>query len=177
MWCMTTPTHEISFNQMARSFQTLSKPLVMPNSSTLGLGGLVSTKINSWPEWLIRKALVGGVSHCSFIKSQRRLQITPLMSYKTQVTKLEAQMEDQKIWPTFDLGCISAGIIHIDWGNWGWLPQDKSFLVQPKWTVISCGVVSWVHHDVAGRRWGICKAWPCACELRSPKKSKTAGCP
>ena len=67
---------------------------------------------NSWAEWLIRKALVGGVSHCSFIKSQRRLQITPLMSYKTQVIKLEAQMEDQKIWPkfnlTFDLGCISA---------------------------------------------------------------------
>ena len=44
-----------------------------------------------------RKALVGGVSHGSFIKSQRRLQITPLKSYKTLVTKLEAQMKDQKI--------------------------------------------------------------------------------
>ena len=39
----------------------------------------------------------GGVAHCSFMKSQRRLQIIPLRSYKTQVTKLKAQMKDQKI--------------------------------------------------------------------------------
>ena len=64
------------------NLQTLSKRhnvFAMPN-----------TVANTWTDRVcvhkivVTKALVGGVSHCSF-----RLQITPLKSYKTPVTKLE----------------------------------------------------------------------------------------
>ena len=53
------------------------------------------TVVNTWTGRVcatkpIRNALVGGVSHCSFIKSQRRLQITPPKSHK-----LGAQMKDR----------------------------------------------------------------------------------